>query len=131
MQREQELSGKQGLKNIIWYWMPLIGYLGVIFYFSHLSEPTQGVELPISDKVIHFLEYFPLPFLFFRVLRNVPHRPFAVHYVLWGIVLSLLYAASDEFHQMFITLREASLLDFIADGAGIALGALCMRDIPW
>jgi VanZ family protein len=131
VQREQELSGKQRIIAILRYWLPLASYLGAIFYFSNLSDPTPGVDVPINDKVIHFLQYFPLPFLFFRAFKNAATRAFKSHYFLYGIALAVLYALSDEFHQSFIALRDASLFDFAADVGGIMLGAIIMKEVTW
>jgi len=104
------------------YWMPLLSYLVLIFYFSHLEEPTGGIKLPISDKVIHFLEFFPLPFLFFRAFRNSSVETLGKNYFYFGMIASVFYACSDEIHQLFIPLRVASFADFLADCLGIVIG---------
>ncbi len=131
MQGEQKLSGQQRIAKTCWYWGPLLGYCAVIFYFSHLSEPTSGVDLPINDKVIHFLQYFPLPFLFFRTFRNAATRFFTEHAIALGIIFSIAYAGSDEIHQAFIALRDPSLYDFFADVGCIVAGALIMKEVTW
>jgi VanZ family protein len=117
--------------SIIRYWLPLVGYLAAIFYFSNLSDPTPGFDVSINDKIIHFLQYFPLPFLFFRAFRNAAPQALRRNYFLYGIALAVLYALSDEIHQSFIALRDASLLDLAADVGGIVLGAIIMKEVKW
>lgn len=38
-----------------------------------------------------------------------------------SVLFCLLYAVSDEVHQMFVPNRDASKFDFIADAFGIAV----------
>jgi len=109
------------------FWLPLIGYLGAIFFFSHLSDPTPGLDLPVNDKIVHFLEYFPLPLLFFRAFRNAAPQVVKRKYILYGILCAILYAVSDEIHQSVIVMRDASLFDLSADVGGIMLGAFVMK----
>ena len=40
------------------------------------------------------------------------------------ILISMIYAASDEFHQTFIPGRDAGVMDFLTDSAGILLSVL-------
>jgi len=104
------------------YWMPLLSYLALIFYFSHLEDPTGGIRLPISDKIIHFLEFFPLPFLFFRAFRSSSVETLEKNYFHFGMIASVFYACFDEVHQFFVPLRVASFLDLFADCLGVAIG---------
>lgn len=115
------------IKNILWYWLPLVCYMGLIFYVSHQSDPMGATRISINDKVMHFLEYIPLSYLFLRVLRRFNHGFLIKHCMMLAIVCAALYACSDEFHQMYIPLREASLLDLTADIAGSVVGVLLMR----
>jgi len=105
------------------YYLPLLLWMGVIFYLSSL--PGSGYQGPhtlwfyVERKGAHIFEYFILTLLFARVLKshgiNIPKR-----YFLAGI-FSLLFAFSDEFHQSFIFSREGKILDIVIDLAGIIL----------
>jgi len=95
-------------------WRVVFGvYAGLIFILSSL--PVGGGEpllpIPCGDKLIHFLEFGCFSFLAWRSLPS-PRR------LSWSLSLTFLYAASDEFHQIFVITREASLLDWFADVAG-------------
>ena len=44
-----------------------------------------------------------------------------------AVVLAMLVAGADEFHQIWLPGREASWVDWLADVAGIALGLTGLR----
>lgn len=97
--------------------------MAVIFYFSSLSKPIK-YELPYgSDKVIHFIEYAVLGFLMAYSLKNSGVR----RYVLFGWALASIYGITDEIHQSFVPMRDASAFDVFADGMGSFAGAYCNK----
>jgi len=48
-------------------------------------------------------------------------------YVLVGWILSLIYGITDEIHQSFVPMRDASVFDAFADGRGSFAGAYCNK----
>lgn len=68
-------------------------------------------------KSAHVFEYFVLGVLALNIFDafNVKRR------VLFAIILCVLYAASDEFHQLF-TGRTASVTDVLLDSAASIVG---------
>jgi VanZ family protein len=40
-----------------------------------------------------------------------------------AVLLTVLYGASDEFHQSFVPSRQMDVMDLVADGAGAAAAA--------
>ena len=103
------------------FWFPVLFYSGIIFYVSswpNLQAPLGEFDF---DKIFHLLEYIPYGFLVARALTagKLPQN----RLFLWNVVLlSLLYALSDEFHQSFVIGRESSLIDVWADTLGGMLG---------
>ena len=76
-------------------------------------------------KCAHLTEYAVLAILFWRALS----RPERDEFRNWrwrqaakALMLVVLYAASDEFHQLFVPSREASIRDVFIDSTGAALG---------
>lgn len=66
------------------------------------------------------VEYAFLYYLWFRALfktTSMQHR----HALTVAIILSLLYAISDEYHQTLVPTREGKLRDIFIDFAGILL----------
>lgn len=96
----------------LFFWLPSLGWMAVIFYLSH--QPTIPIEplFPHQDKVFHFTAYFVLTtFLCFACRAN--------RYTLfWAVVVAAFYGVTDEFHQSFVPGRDVSLLDWLADITG-------------
>jgi VanZ family protein len=82
----------------------------------------------IVRKCAHITEYAILGMLFWRALRqpvkNDP-RPWSWPDVGWSILLVALYASSDEFHQLFVPARDASIWDVMIDTTG-GIGGLLL-----
>jgi len=102
------------------YWVPVLFYMGIIFYFS--SRTGDQVSLPTPDYIAHGVEYAGLGFLLFRAWRGswpaVPVRIAA----LGAVIIAVLYGLTDEWHQSFVPGRTATAEDLLADAAGAVLG---------
>ncbi|MBC7225537.1 MAG: VanZ family protein [Anaerolineae bacterium] len=111
-------------------WLPVLLWMAGIFYYSSRPDPLGFVGRPSADRdalgrAAHVLEYAGLAFWLHRALARGEEsaRPH-----LWAGFLSVAYALSDEFHQMWVPGREASLGDVALDalGAAAALAFLWM-----
>lgn len=117
-----------GTVQVLWYWLPVGFYAGVIFFLSSLSHPED--QLPafllqeISDKILHAVEYGILSLLCYRAFRWAAGPAAARHAVLLAIVTASVYGLTDEVHQAFVPLRDASWQDWLADTVGAALAAV-------
>ncbi|MCM8765229.1 MAG: VanZ family protein [Candidatus Omnitrophica bacterium] len=107
------------MRKFIKFWIPVILYMGLIFWFSSLSKLPKVPPLPYLDKAIHTLEYTLLGILLLRAFKNYGFRK----KFLWTISVGLIYAITDEIHQYFVPFRESSVLDILFDTLGILLGA--------
>lgn len=83
----------------------------------------------------HFIEYFIFGSLMISLIRRLkplrlfqplrpnqplrPHRPF-----LLSLLICFLYAASDEFHQLFVPGRAGMISDVLLDTAAAFVGIL-------
>jgi VanZ family protein len=91
--------------------------MGVIFYFSSL--PAKKVP-SFPDFIPHFIEYFILGILVFLTLReHLIKRP-----NLLASFWCFFYALTDEFHQLYVPGRQATLKDWLVDAAGALTGVL-------
>lgn len=97
--------------------------MGVIFLFS--SRPA----IPTSDvywqdfaikKLAHVVVYFVLGSLMYRSLKNTTPLT-GMRLVIWSIVLTGLYAASDEYHQSLVPGRGPNIRDVGIDIVGGSL----------
>jgi len=112
----------------LWYWAPVVGYAGLIFFLSAQSHPEE--QLPsfllkgVSDKVLHAVEYAMLALLCYRAFRWAAGPVVARQAVVLAIVTASVFGLTDEVHQLFVPLREASWQDWLADTVGATLAAV-------
>ena len=99
-------------------WLPLLVWMGLIYWFSDQSQPFTMPQSWLQDVVGvagHFTGYAVLALLWRRALA--PRRAATL-----AFVLTLLYALSDEFHQTFVPGRSGNVPDLLVDAAGAGLG---------
>jgi VanZ family protein len=102
-------------------WLPPLIYAGLIFHLSSQSDPLPAVTTHVWDKLLHTVEYAGFAFLVGRACLGEGIT--VVRAALLTLVLSSLYGATDEWHQSFVPLRSADVLDWLADTVGSTLGA--------
>ena len=115
------------INYFIKYWIPIIIYMGFIYYFSSLSNPIEQV---IPDKVLiyfdferfvyHIIEYGILSFLFYRALKINVKNPQTL-----AILFSIIYAITDEIHQFYVPGRFSNVFDVAVN----SFGAIAMQSI--
>ncbi|MBI5874232.1 MAG: VanZ family protein [Candidatus Omnitrophica bacterium] len=104
-------------KRTLSSWLPVFLYAALIFYFSCLPGKCIPEPIPLSDKVFHYLEYFPFGLLLTRAFsRTLIHL--SLRSLLLIVFVVLLYALSDEIHQLFVPDRFFSFLDMFVDVLG-------------
>lgn len=102
--------------------------MGLIFYASSISgQDMPKFDIPNIDKLFHFVEYLILGYLLARAFLHSSVIPNYRHIFITSIVITLLYGASDEFHQIFVSQRSCDIIDLLVDlfggcaGAGLSL----------
>ena len=141
----QKVSGQMGSsRDFVKYWLPVILFACFIFWMStetFSSERTFSVVRAIitflvpglSDKEVdlihaiirklaHVVEYLILGFLLFRAFRGRSSAWWSWRWFFLATIVVLLWAASDEFHQSFVSTRTASIVDVGIDIVGGILG---------
>lgn len=108
-------------------WLPVIVWMGVIFYFSSLSAKDIPSLFPSQDIVFHIVIYALLAYFFARALKNTHSGITLSKSILLTVIFGVLYGVSDEFHQIFTPGRIASGFDLFIDGIGSLLGSLSYR----
>jgi VanZ family protein len=106
-------------------WLPPLALMAVIFFFSAQPNLNSGLGWidHVGRKIVHASEYAFLCFLWWRALRTKVDRVTAL-VPAW--VIAVLYSASDEYHQSFVSGRHATWVDGAIDSMGAALFALLM-----
>jgi VanZ family protein len=130
-------------RTFVFYWLPVLLWMALIFSassdrasFEHSSRiiaPVLRWLIPqISDEAVHLVvllvrkaahltEYAVLAVLVWRLLARRSPDPKRIW--TWPVagrtlLVVLLYAASDEFHQIFVPSRQASVWDVLLDTTG-------------
>jgi VanZ family protein len=139
------MKKKQLTAILIWtctlIWMAIIFYLssqpaaqsdqlsnglknGLLSILTHLLPGIENIEIGNLDFLIrknaHFIAYFILGVLTLLALfHSAASKPAKL-----ALLICLLYALSDEFHQLFVPGRSGQFRDVLIDGAGAFLGVL-------
>jgi VanZ family protein len=106
--------------KIITSWLITLTYMGLIYFLSSLSgDRLPGLSHGL-DKIVHTCVYAVLSFLYFHSLSSSGIKR---HCFLIALLLTSIYALSDEFHQYYVPGRYASIGDLIADFIGAFIGS--------
>ena len=99
-----------GILTLVW---------AALIVILSLAPAGPGSSFPGADKLMHFLAYAGLAFLWGA---SASHRP-------WPVILALVitYGGAMELAQgAFTSLRTPSLLDRVANGLGAVAGLLLL-----
>jgi VanZ family protein len=111
-----------GRRRLVWL-LPALAYAGFIFWLSHQPNPLPALTGRFADKLLHAVEYAGLAGLLALGLSHL--GPLGLRRaVLLAVALAAAYGASDELHQAFVPLRDASALDWVADASGAVVGGI-------
>ena len=124
-------SRRATIWNLVWYWLPPLAWMGVIFCLSaqrDLPTPPEPVLDLTLKKGGHFAVYAVLAFLWWRALSRGGMADRAALGLAFAI--AVLYAVSDEFHQSFVPGRRPTQLDVLIDviGAATAIALIGWRN---
>jgi VanZ family protein len=106
-------------------WLPPLVLMAVIFFFSAQPNLNSGLGWidTVGRKFVHASEYAFLCFLWWRALRTRLDRTTAL---MPAWLITVAYAATDEYHQTFISGRHGTWVDVAIDGMGAAIFVLLM-----
>lgn len=142
---------KKGSWLLIVSWFAVLAWMGFIFFLSSQAAEESGkLSAGITEAVIrvikmvaphtdldidvfnyivrkcaHFLSYLVLGLLAMNALRRsgmTGRRLIAA-----SLLICILYAASDEIHQLFVPGRAGQIRDVLIDSAGSLLGIVSYR----
>ena len=132
-----------------WFaWLPTILWAGFIFMMStsefssartlNFIYPVLLWLLPFAShdtlmllhelirKGAHITEYFVFSLLLLHGIR-AGRKEWRLRWALIALGIAALYASSDEFHQVFVPGRHASLWDVMIDVTGAALAQVAVH----
>ncbi|WP_026672417.1 VanZ family protein [Alkalihalobacterium bogoriense] len=133
-------------QNKLFPWLGVILWMALIFYLSHQpatesAELSTGImeimkqavalvipQLPFDESVLHFLirkgahffAYMILGILVFHALTK--SNTTGVKRIWLTLVICVIYAITDEVHQLFVPGRSGEFTDVLIDSAGALVG---------
>ncbi|NFA59990.1 VanZ family protein [Clostridium sp. FAM 1755] len=129
------------LRKLIWF-LPSFIWMTIIFLFSNQhAETSNKNNFIIADALIegkinlfkyidynflnflirkaaHMTEYFILFMLLYFAFKNTFYKNIKIK----ASIITILYACTDEFHQIFIPGREGKIRDVFIDSIGVFVG---------
>jgi len=143
------VDGRQSVARLLSRYLPLIAWLVfisfassdsfssantsriigpvVLWLFPNTSSETMYVIHVVVRKIAHFTEYAILAYLAARAFRTSPHPERASRWFVTALVLIVIYALIDEYHQSFVPSRTASIFDSLIDMSGGLVTLLILR----
>lgn len=140
-------------KSYLKYMLLAFCWMGIIFYLSHQpAAQSDHLSMGIAERLIekishwlpgrevefkafhhfvrknaHFVAYFLLGIFVLGGLNRTPIK----HKVKWTFLVGVLFAASDEFHQLYVPGRSGQVSDVILDTCGVLCGIGVYKLLGW
>jgi VanZ family protein len=143
------------MKRLFSNWLPVGVWMLLIFMISSSPDPYRSLphewkepretsqqsvktyQVPVVEELgrrAHLFEYAVLGLLVFRAIQYTVRSRGLAWVVLVTVVICVLYALSDETHQLFVPTRSFQLadlgLDLIGSVFGALLGAIFFKKAP-
>ena len=83
---------------------------------SIINIKDIGLLSLIIRKLAHFIEYFILGILVINFITRYDKK------IIIAILLCIIYAISDEIHQIFVPGRSCQIIDIMIDSLGSIMG---------
>ncbi|HLN18988.1 MAG TPA: VanZ family protein, partial [Patescibacteria group bacterium] len=106
------------ISNLFKYYFPTFAWMLLIFYFSSIPDLKMDSGSVTAEvivrKIAHLAEFSMLLWLVWRIFYhswNLINRDALVI----ALIITLLYAISDEFHQTFVPGRSGQFIDVVFD----------------
>ena len=143
------------MKKVIKFLLVIIWMLLIYYFSSQNGTISSNMSGGIVDSFIAFLEELGIMFsdgfinIFGFLIRKLAH--FTLYFILgllwmsflkeyslsfrmkivYTILLCLLYACSDEIHQLFVSGRDGKILDVLIDTFGSLFSILFSYTMVW
>ncbi len=111
------------MKTLLRSWGPAALWAAFLFFLSSRTHFPGVGNLPVNDKVAHGILYLILGGALAWAGRRVPLK----HHQAIILLVGILFALSDEWHQSFVPGRSSTFGDLLADGGGLLAGFLLGR----
>ena len=107
--------------------IPMI--LMIILIYISSSRPVPSAATSIPDWLLHGTAYFILCLLTWIAVSGPFRRLLPRNAILTSFVITTLVGVFDEWHQSFVSFRDASIKDGVADAVGALLAIILLNVI--
>jgi VanZ family protein len=103
-----------------------------MFVMTSLPDPERalGSDLPVRDTTAHTIGFFVLMLLAARLAVFLAGE-FRLRVVLYALAACLIYAVTDELHQIPVRGRWFAWADVLSDALGAAAGMVVAVVVGW
>lgn len=111
------------------YHLPFVLWLIAIFIESSFpADAYPKIDIWSSDKLVHMCVYGLLTALCYISLIHQDKYSYLVkNALIFAVVISAVYGASDELHQLFVPNRSCEFWDWLSDFAGAVIMVLLIK----
>ena len=111
----------QKITSFLQFQLPAMAWC--LFIFTVSSIPGQKIPalFAYTDKLVHAGVFGVLCWLLHVAFYFQPNQTVRKWSKVIALGLTMLYGATDEFHQMFTPGRSTEFFDFVADSSGGAI----------
>lgn len=127
----RELQGEDVrlLSVFLRFWLPVLGYVTLIFAVSSVSHLPGPRHIPYLDKIAHFVEYGILGMLVGRAFRYSGPDSLRKFWFALAVIAAAAVGFLDEWLQGTVPGRERSGIDLVADVLGIVCGQFALLKV--
>ena len=120
--RELEESDVRFLSIFLRFWLPVLGYITLIFAGSSISNLSGPSHIKYLDKLAHFVEYGVLGLLVGRSFRHSGPGFLRTFWYGFAIIAAMIVGFCDELYQSTVPGRTRDVYDFLVDVLGATFG---------
>ena len=108
------------LRSYFWY-VPTIIWMIMIFNMSgQVASTSQGFSLRVTQKIVNVIDHMnEYAILYTLLLLSFCASTIVTRAMFYSILVSFVYACTDEFHQTFVSLRSGDFIDVCIDMTGV------------
>ena len=107
------------------YWLPVLAWMALIFTGSSDTKSYEHSSLFVEPFLHWLFPHMPQAQVdeLHLLIRKCAHL---TEYAVLALLLVMLFAATDEFHQLFVSERTSLVSDVMIDTVGGAAGLFAL-----
>lgn len=117
-------------KRLVISLFPLISVSCFIIFISHIpANKLPEIGFWQWDKFAHIFEYFVYSSIVLFFICGIKPKISKQSKIIILILVSIVFGASDEIHQMFVPGRTCDIFDLMADSVGALITVFLFKHL--